>query len=58
MTEQTRAGIIHVHETEVTEWHEIGWAYVGPSEKEDYCIIEWPHDRPAVAPFKDRSDVA
>lgn len=52
MSERTRCPLLHVHETELQAWYSAGWNYQGASDREAFCIIEWPHSRDPVAPFK------
>lgn len=58
MTEQTRYPILHVPESEVLEWYELGWIYVGPSDRDDHSIIKWELDRPAAEPFRGEDELA
>lgn len=58
MTEQTRYPILHIPESEVPEWYELGWSYVGPSDRDDFSIIKWEGDKPAVRPFRGDDELA
>lgn len=55
---RTRCPLLHVHESELQAWYAADWAYMGPSEREGFCIIEWPHSREPVAPFKGEKGAA
>lgn len=58
MTKQTRYPIVHVPESEILEWSEAGWTYVGPSETPDHCIIKWENSWDAVQPFRGEDELA
>lgn len=54
MTLTATQPLIHVHESELADWYNVGWHYVGPSPtKSDYVVIEWQQNRPAVQPFRE-----
>lgn len=50
--ERTRCPLLHIHESELQSWYDSGWSYMRASEQTGFCIIEWPHSRDPVAPFK------
>lgn len=58
MTEQTRYQTYEVPESELLEWYEREWSYVGPAERDGYCVIMWEHDRPISAPFRGEDELA
>lgn len=48
-----------VPESEILDWTERDWTYVGPSEtKPDHCITRWDHPHAASMPFRGPDELA
>ncbi|MES2030870.1 MAG: hypothetical protein V4477_16945 [Pseudomonadota bacterium] len=41
-----------IPESEICEWYDIGWHYVGADARYGRCIIEWRSAKPAVEPLR------
>lgn len=52
VTTSTRYMVQQVHDSEVSDWYEIGWSYVEPAEVPGFSIIKWESAKPPVAPFR------
>lgn len=45
---------LSIPESEICEWYDLGWHYVGCDVNRDgRCIIEWRSSRPAAQPLRD-----
>ncbi|MEH2508671.1 hypothetical protein V1291_000025 [Nitrobacteraceae bacterium AZCC 1564] len=55
MNERTHNPWVTVPESEVLEWWNAGWHYVGPDASNSaYSVMEWRSEKPAVQPFDGR----
>lgn len=54
MNEPMRLRSVSVHESEVLDWYNIGWHFVGADQsRANYCLMEWRSDKLPVQPFRD-----
>lgn len=51
--EKTRLPVTSVPESEILDWYDCGWEYLGPSGDSNLCVMTWKSDRRPVAPFRE-----